>query len=317
MSTSRKTSLTAYEQATTLREATLTTLLASRAIPHSLAAAYTSVLIEDHRALLCEVTASGQRELVSCLQSLDGQWLELNAGADASFWNISQLIPSQSCRFERVTSASLLALIPPTLTLWRAAFFHEELFVGVLLLLTGPEAGEHALCSSGLCAQLQRELWRAWCLTQRERAQRGAYLLLSPDGLTHTTEAGSPWCTQSLQARLSARWSKLKREPLHAQVIDLWEGMEVRATTLHGASLGADPLWLITLVPQAPITRAPLQELTPKQREVALHAAQGLSYEELGQVLGVSPNTAKYHLKQVYARLGVTSRIELGRFLSF
>jgi DNA-binding CsgD family transcriptional regulator len=51
--------------------------------------------------------------------------------------------------------------------------------------------------------------------------------------------------------------------------------------------------------------------LSPQQREVALRLAQGLTNPEIASALGLSANTASYHVKQVYARLGVCDRHEV------
>jgi DNA-binding CsgD family transcriptional regulator len=44
---------------------------------------------------------------------------------------------------------------------------------------------------------------------------------------------------------------------------------------------------------------------------VVLLLAQGLTNRELAERMGVSLNTAGYHIKQVYARLGVNDRSEV------
>jgi len=51
--------------------------------------------------------------------------------------------------------------------------------------------------------------------------------------------------------------------------------------------------------------------LTRRQRAVADLAAQGLSTSEIGLELRISPNTVKKHLKLVFSRLGIGSRVEL------
>jgi DNA-binding NarL/FixJ family response regulator len=50
--------------------------------------------------------------------------------------------------------------------------------------------------------------------------------------------------------------------------------------------------------------------LPPQQREVALLIAQGKSNQEIAQVLNVSPNTASYHIKQLFLRLDAHERTE-------
>lgn len=56
-------------------------------------------------------------------------------------------------------------------------------------------------------------------------------------------------------------------------------------------------------------------ELSPRQREVALLLAQGRSNPEIAEALGLTVNTASYHVKHVFARLGVNSRGEVAALL--
>jgi len=56
-------------------------------------------------------------------------------------------------------------------------------------------------------------------------------------------------------------------------------------------------------------------QLSSQQREVALMIALGLTNAEIGEKLGVSVNTAGYHVKQVFAKLGVHERNEVARLL--
>jgi DNA-binding CsgD family transcriptional regulator len=49
-------------------------------------------------------------------------------------------------------------------------------------------------------------------------------------------------------------------------------------------------------------------ELSPQQREVALLLAQGRTNPEIAELLGLTLNTASYHVKQVYLRLEVNNR---------
>ena len=54
-----------------------------------------------------------------------------------------------------------------------------------------------------------------------------------------------------------------------------------------------------------------LEKLTPRELEVALHAASGLTNREIGARLFLSPKTIELHLGRVYKKLGVRSRTEL------
>jgi DNA-binding CsgD family transcriptional regulator len=55
--------------------------------------------------------------------------------------------------------------------------------------------------------------------------------------------------------------------------------------------------------------------LSPQQREVALLLAEGKSNREIASVLALRLNTASYHVKQVFTRLGVHHRDEVERVL--
>ncbi|MBX3233133.1 MAG: helix-turn-helix transcriptional regulator [Labilithrix sp.] len=54
-----------------------------------------------------------------------------------------------------------------------------------------------------------------------------------------------------------------------------------------------------------------LFSLTPTQREVATRVAEGLSLPRVARELGMSYETARYHLRDVYRQLGVHGRAEL------
>jgi len=56
--------------------------------------------------------------------------------------------------------------------------------------------------------------------------------------------------------------------------------------------------------------------LTARGLEVAELAARGLTTDEVGRALGVSANTVKKHLRNVYDRLAISSRAELATMLA-
>lgn len=59
----------------------------------------------------------------------------------------------------------------------------------------------------------------------------------------------------------------------------------------------------------------PLDTLTPRERVVALEAAQGFTDREIAARLYVSVTTVKSHLANVYAKLEISRRTQLARFL--
>jgi DNA-binding NarL/FixJ family response regulator len=63
----------------------------------------------------------------------------------------------------------------------------------------------------------------------------------------------------------------------------------------------------------APPTAEELR-LTPKERQVLAQLARGLSNAEIGRAMWLSQQTVKFHLTNVYRKLGVANRTEATRF---
>jgi DNA-binding CsgD family transcriptional regulator len=57
------------------------------------------------------------------------------------------------------------------------------------------------------------------------------------------------------------------------------------------------------------------EALTAQEAQVARLARDGLSNPEIGARLFISPRTAKYHLSNVFTKLGISSRSQLDRVL--
>ncbi|MEO3784842.1 LuxR C-terminal-related transcriptional regulator [Actinocorallia sp. B10E7] len=65
-----------------------------------------------------------------------------------------------------------------------------------------------------------------------------------------------------------------------------------------------------------PESREPAAGLTAQQEQIARLAAEGSTNREIAARLTLSPRTVEHHLRNVFARLGVRSRVELARFFS-
>ncbi len=55
---------------------------------------------------------------------------------------------------------------------------------------------------------------------------------------------------------------------------------------------------------------APVKNLTKREREVLRHLADGLTNEQIGKVLFISPETVRTHLRKAMAKLGAENRVK-------
>ena len=55
--------------------------------------------------------------------------------------------------------------------------------------------------------------------------------------------------------------------------------------------------------------------MTAQEAKVAELAREGLSNPEIGAQLFISPRTVEYHLRKVFTKLGINSRVQLRRTL--
>ncbi len=81
----------------------------------------------------------------------------------------------------------------------------------------------------------------------------------------------------------------------------------IKATALVVARLASEPVRFTE--------GAAKLDLSSQQREVALMIALGLTNAEIAEKLGVSINTAGYHVKQVFVKLNVHERGDVARLL--
>jgi DNA-binding NarL/FixJ family response regulator len=94
-----------------------------------------------------------------------------------------------------------------------------------------------------------------------------------------------------------------------------------RRAVLRGSSSSVgDPSGSMVTVlelhePRPELAATPLGVLTPREREVAQAVVEGESDREIGERLFLSHHTVRQHVKQIYRKLGVDSRVALTRLL--
>ena len=60
--------------------------------------------------------------------------------------------------------------------------------------------------------------------------------------------------------------------------------------------------------------RQPTFGLTPRQLDIVSALVSGATNHDIAQQFSISANTVKYHLTNMFEKLGVSNRIELARF---
>lgn len=97
-----------------------------------------------------------------------------------------------------------------------------------------------------------------------------------------------------------------------------WGRFSFRLFEMQDADGSAASALLVSRMAMEPVCLAEgaaLLELTPQQREVALMLTQGMSNQDIAERLGISINTANFHVKKLFLRLGVHERQQIATVL--
>ncbi|MEV7098006.1 helix-turn-helix transcriptional regulator [Amycolatopsis sp. NPDC051045] len=62
-------------------------------------------------------------------------------------------------------------------------------------------------------------------------------------------------------------------------------------------------------------TRQERRQLTPPERDVAALVSEGLTNQQVARRLHRSPHTVNYHLRNIFRKLDVRSRVELTAYV--
>jgi len=89
----------------------------------------------------------------------------------------------------------------------------------------------------------------------------------------------------------------------------------VRPATRHVRITSLESVQPQSYEPLDPILMRGWVELTDAERTVAEHVSRGLTNKEAGRQMYLSRHTVDSHLRQVFRKLGINSRVELARLL--
>jgi DNA-binding CsgD family transcriptional regulator len=126
----------------------------------------------------------------------------------------------------------------------------------------------------------------------------------------------SPWRTELARTHLLyGEWLRRKKRRTDARVElrrahEMFEAMEARAFSERAR------IELAATGERARTRRVEsASDLTVREFQIARLAADGFTSREIASQLFISPNTVEYHLKKVFQKLGVRSRIHLAKAL--
>jgi len=153
-------------------------------------------------------------------------------------------------------------------------------------------------------------------------------------GVVHTTDPGPGRCAEEMEAlarkasrlddpsTLGATWivgedGQARYGEAHTSLPRIvpgrprWMVAGPRVLFVQPLAGPAGQVWLVEQIPAERPPRSPLNQLSPTQQEVAEYAAAGATVAEIARALGRSTETVRTHMRRVYQRLDVGSRVEL------
>ncbi|GAB3650107.1 LuxR C-terminal-related transcriptional regulator [Glycomyces tarimensis] len=134
---------------------------------------------------------------------------------------------------------------------------------------------------------------------------------------SHATDTGD--FERARTQLLYGKWLRRQRRPREARA--------VLRDALHGFERCGSRSWSEQTRAELRATGEPgteaagaavgmLSSLTPHQWRVAQHVATGATNREVAQALSISVRTVDHHLRNIFATLGVRSRVELARLVA-
>ena len=135
-------------------------------------------------------------------------------------------------------------------------------------------------------------------------SHKHSWLRLHP-AVLGTTHVAAARCLLALDRAAEA----VPHEQAAAELLAKWGGWRVAQLAEVRSQLGLAPLG-----GEREVTG--VAALTPREREVALLVARGLTNAELARRLYISPRTAAVHVSNILRKLGVSSRTDVSRALN-
>lgn len=120
--------------------------------------------------------------------------------------------------------------------------------------------------------------------------------------------SGQAWLTRVRRQQIAQLVTDLAVDaPAESRVTI--DGHRATMVRLQGATI-AYLITVYTIPAEHPVNR-----LSPRQREIAEFAIAGATAREIAATLDLAHDTVRDHIKAIYRRLGVASRVELATLL--
>lgn len=152
----------------------------------------------------------------------------------------------------------------------------------------------------------------------RHLDERGMAYFAARTHILHALALDGGGARQAALAALAPALAYGQRNGLVRSFIDEGEGLLALLETLPAGLPGVDAWYLADLLGaggradrQAAAALAPL---SARERDILAGLARGLSNKEIARTLQLAPETVKWHLKNVFLKLNVTSRLQAVRW---
>jgi DNA-binding NarL/FixJ family response regulator len=207
--------------------------------------------------------------------------------------------PHEGGRDDRVPGLSVLVVAGDPLA--RAGLARSLAQAGCRV--AGQSAGDEDLLAEANVYQPQAILWDlGW--------DPSPHLDDSLASLSSLTEAGFPVVVLLADEGLAAQvWATGPRGLLYR---DASAGLlQAALQAVAEGLISLEPLLAEAVFPSRAVSPSPLaEELTPRESEVLQLLADGLTNRAIGQDLGISEHTVKFHVNAILGKLGAQSRTE-------
>ncbi|MCA9548625.1 MAG: hypothetical protein KC933_01235 [Myxococcales bacterium] len=182
-------------------------------------------------------------------------------------------------------------------------FYDEDTLLGRVLLSNAEHVSPFKL------RQVARRLLADWPDLPPPAAVLPATFVTDAQGVLQAYD--DECCRALAESPVLARLVREVVRPGRGPALVLHQHLVLRARPM----VGPRAMWLLELDRVAPVRVAADALLTPTQRVVAEYAAAGATVQEIARSVESAPDTVRTHLKEVYRRLEVASRVELARAL--